>query len=68
LLPLRIRGHADNPYDAIVVFLILPIVFFLRLALIPNGVYLSKRQLREGLAGAEFDRKAALRRLAWFLA
>src|SRR5215469_14309875 len=63
VLPLRIRSHADNPYVGIVVFLILPIVFFLGLALIPIGVYLSKRELREGLA-AEFDRKTALRRLA----
>jgi nitrate/TMAO reductase-like tetraheme cytochrome c subunit len=68
VLPLGLRGHADNPYVGIVVFLIIPIIFFVGLGLIPIGVYLSKRQLREGLAGAQFDRKAALRRLAWFLA
>ena len=60
VLPLRIRSHTDNPYVGIVVFLILPIVFFVGLALIPIGVYVSKRQLREGLARAEFDRKTAL--------
>ena len=28
VLPNQIRGHVDNPYIGIVVFLILPIVFF----------------------------------------
>ena len=66
VLPLQIRGHVDNPYVGIIVFLILPIVFFAGLALIPIGVYLSKRQIRDGLAGGTFDRRVALKRLAWF--
>ena len=66
VLPLQIRGHASNPYIGIIVFLILPIVFFAGLALVPVGVYLSKRQIREGLAHPEFNRKVALRRIAWF--
>ena len=66
VLPLQIRGHVDNPYVGIIVFLILPIIFFAGLALIPIGVYLSKRQIREGVAESTFDRKVALRRLAWF--
>jgi NapC/NirT cytochrome c family, N-terminal region len=68
VLPLQIRGHAANPYIGIVVFLILPIVFFAGLVLIPIGVYLGKRQLQEEKAAATFDRKAAVRRIAWFLA
>lgn len=28
VLPLRIRGHVDNPYVGIVIFLILPALFF----------------------------------------
>jgi nitrate/TMAO reductase-like tetraheme cytochrome c subunit len=67
VLPLQIRGNTSNPYVGIIVFLILPIVFFAGLALVPVGVYLSKHQIREGLAQPEFDRKAALRRIAWFL-
>lgn len=66
VLPLQVRGHADNPYVGIVVFLILPIIFFAGLALIPIGVYFSKRRIREGMGDATFDRKAAWRRLAWF--
>ncbi|HXJ88195.1 MAG TPA: NapC/NirT family cytochrome c [Candidatus Binatia bacterium] len=66
VLPLQIRGHASNPYVGIIVFLVLPIVFFAGLALVPVGVYLSKRQIKEGLILPEFDRKAALRRIAWF--
>lgn len=65
VLPLQIRGHVDNPYVGIIVFLILPIVFFAGLALIPIGVYLSKRQIRKGMAD-KFDRQRALKRLAWF--
>jgi nitrate/TMAO reductase-like tetraheme cytochrome c subunit len=66
VLPQQIRGHADNPYAGIVVFLILPVIFFAGLLLIPVGVYLSKRQIREGLAEETFDRKTALQRIALF--
>ena len=66
VLPLQIRGHASNPYVGIIVFLVLPVVFFAGLVLVPIGVYLSKRQIRAGLAEAEFDRKSALKRIAWF--
>jgi len=41
-------------------------VFFAGLALVPVGVYLSKRQIRDGYVQSDFDRKAALRRIAWF--
>jgi nitrate/TMAO reductase-like tetraheme cytochrome c subunit len=68
VLPQQLRGHAENPYVGILVFLILPVVFFSGLALIPIGVYKSKHQLREGLARAEFDRSAALLRIGWFFA
>jgi hypothetical protein len=67
VLPLQLRGHASNPYLGIVVFLVLPVVFFAGLALIPLGIYFGKRSRPASVEGA-FDRKAALRRLAWFLA
>ena len=66
VLPQQIRGHVANPYVGIVVFLVLPAVFFTGLALVPIGIYLSKRQIRRGLSEASFDRKTALRRIAWF--
>src|SRR5947209_9277968 len=66
VLPLQIRGHVDNPYIGILVFLILPLLFFSGLALVPIGVFLSKRHIRKGIVEAEFNRKPALRRLAWF--
>ena len=66
VLPLQIRGSASNPYLGIIVFLILPIVFFAGLAFVPVGVYLSKRQIKEGFVQPDFDRKAALRRIMWF--
>ena len=66
VLPHQIRGHVDNPYVGIVIFLILPLVFFTGLALIPIGIYLSARRIRMGMAPSTFDRKIALQRLAWF--
>ena len=66
VLPLHISGRLGNPYIGIVTFLILPVVFFAGLALIPIGVFLSRRSIEAGLSSAEFDRKAALHRLAWF--
>src|SRR5260370_42176273 len=66
VLPQQIRGHVDNPYVGIVVFLVIPAIFLAGLLLIPVGVYLSKRQIRAGLVEEVFDRKTALRRIAWF--
>ena len=68
VLPQQLRGHVSNPYIGIVIFLVLPVLFFTGLVLIPIGVYLSKRRIREGLADTSFDRRAALRRIAWFFA
>jgi nitrate/TMAO reductase-like tetraheme cytochrome c subunit len=65
VLPLQFRGHVENPYAGIVFFLILPAIFFAGLALIPIGLYLGKRR-HKGLGETPLDRKAALRRLAWF--
>jgi nitrate/TMAO reductase-like tetraheme cytochrome c subunit len=66
VLPLQMRGHVDNPYIGIIIFLILPVTFFVGLLLIPIGIYLGKRRLQKDLVPHEFDRKATLRRLAWF--
>jgi nitrate/TMAO reductase-like tetraheme cytochrome c subunit len=67
VLPIQIRGHVDNPYIGLVVFIYIPIIFFTGLALTPIGIFLAKRRLRRGLAAVVTDRKAAMRRLAWFL-
>jgi nitrate/TMAO reductase-like tetraheme cytochrome c subunit len=66
VLPLHIRGHADNPYVGILAFLIIPIIFFVGLALIPIGIFLGRRSIRSHFESQEIDRKTALRRLAWF--
>jgi len=67
VLPQQIRGHVDNPYVGIIFFLVLPLIFFAGLALVPIGIYLSKKSIREGLNETTFDRKDALRRFVWFL-
>jgi len=66
VLPLQLRGRASNPYVGIIVFLVLPFVFFTGLILVPIGIYLSKRRIREGFAQTKFDRRAALWRIVWF--
>ena len=67
VLPQTVRGHAGNPYLGIIVFLIVPIVFVAGLAIIPIGIYLGRRQLRKGVAQAQFDRRTVFRRVGWFL-
>ena len=67
VVPLHLRGHAENPYIGILVFLIIPIVFALGLLLIPLGIFLARRRVRQGLLQAA-DRRAYLRRLATFFA
>ena len=67
VLPLQVRGHADNPYIGIVIFVLVPLVFFAGLALVPLGIWLARRRVRKRLALAVTDRGAALRRLAYFL-
>ena len=36
VLPQQVRGHVDNPYIGILVFLVLPAIFFAGLALVPS--------------------------------
>ena len=67
VLPVQISGHVSHPYVGIIVFLILPLVFFLGLALVPIGIYIGRRTIHEKLSESVIDRKTALRRLAWFL-
>jgi hypothetical protein len=67
VLPVHVRGHVGNPYIGILVFIIIPMIFFAGLGLIPLGIFLGWRRIKKGLAQAITDPKLALRRLAWFL-
>ncbi len=67
VLPLHIRGYADNPYLGLLVFIAIPIVFFAGLALIPVGVMLAKRQVTQSFGALE-QRRAAWRRAGIFFA
>ena len=67
VVPLHLRGHAENPYIGILVFLIIPILFVLGLLLIPIGIFLARKKVRRGLLQAA-DRRTYLRRLAIFFA
>src|SRR5580765_1771171 len=67
VLPLHVRGHVDNPYIGVLVFMVIPIVLVTGLALVPVGVFLARRRAKQRLATEIVDRKAAIRRLVWFL-
>ena len=67
VLPVHVRGHVGNPYIGILVFIMIPMIFFAGLGLIPLGIFLGRRRIKKGVAQAITDPKLALRRLAWFL-
>lgn len=72
LLPILWRGETGSPYIGILIFMILPMAFFLGLGLIPCGVYLTiRRQRRKGQLPHTFPpldiHSPQLRRLAAFV-
>lgn len=70
VLPIQLRGHTSNPYIGILVFILIPVIFVLGLALIALGIFLARRRIRRGeqelLAGA--DRRVYVKRFAIFFA
>src|SRR5580704_9772188 len=68
VLPLNIRGGGvDNPYIGLLVFITIPIVFFVGLVLIPIGIALAKRKVTQDLNEVE-GRRSAWRRVGIFFA
>ncbi len=65
LLPMHFRGHVANPYIGLLLFIIIPLVFFFGLTLIPIGFMLAKRRLALGLAAA-VDRQTTSKRVVRF--
>ena len=67
VLPLHVRGHVDNPYIGVLVFMVIPIILVTGLVMVPVGVLLARKRARQRLTEQIVDRKAAIRRMAWFL-
>jgi NapC/NirT cytochrome c family, N-terminal region len=65
VLPANVRGHVQNPYIGLLLFVALPALFFVGLALIPIGIWLSRRSVSAGFTTIE-DRRIAWRRVAMF--
>src|SRR6266851_882032 len=63
ILPAHMRGHVDNPYIGLLIFIAIPIVFFLGLVLIPIGIALAKHRVSAGISAVQ-DRRTAWRRIA----
>ena len=67
LLPTNLRGTVGNPYIGLLLFVVIPAIFFVGLALIPIGVFLSKRHIAATIDTLP-DRKTEFRRTAIFFA
>ncbi len=65
VLPAHLRGHVENPYIGLLIFVAIPMFFFLGLILIPIGIALAHRRVRAGLALVD-DRRTGWRRVAIF--
>src|SRR5271170_867853 len=65
VLPANLRGHVQNPYIGLLLFVALPILFLAGLALIPIGIWLSRRSVAAGFTTVE-DRRIAWRRAGIF--
>jgi hypothetical protein len=63
VLPAHLRGHVDNPYIGLLIFIAIPVVFFLGLVFIPIGMALAKHRISAGLAEIQ-HRRTAWRRIA----
>jgi hypothetical protein len=65
LLPTSLRGQVHDPYIGLLLFIAIPIVFFVGLGLIPIGVILAKRRIATTM-DALLDRRTAFRRTVIF--
>ena len=69
VLPIHSSGGASNPYIGIVLFVVLPMLFLTGLVLVPVGIYLARRRIRDSLGSeATVEPGAAWRRLGLFFA
>ena len=48
VLPVHVRGHVDNPYIGVLVFVMIPAIFFAGLGLVPLGIFLGWRRMKKG--------------------
>jgi hypothetical protein len=68
ILPIQGRG-GPNPYIGIIVFVLVPILFVAGLVLVPVGIYLGRRRIRDSLGPeATIEPGVAWRRLGLFTA
>jgi len=65
VIPQDIQRHTTNPYSGILLFVVLPIVFFAGLVFIPAGVLLSKRLIQAALCDPILQRDAKRRLMSF---
>src|ERR1700730_19156736 len=66
VLPMQVRGNAENPYIGLLVFIVIPVIFCLGLVLIPAGIYLARRRIRQGFEAEPLAPGLGLRRVGVF--
>ena len=68
VLPSQLHGHEENPYKGLVVYLILPGVFFVGLGMVVAGIALGRRRVLERLRTGIVNPARAGQRFLVFLA
>src|SRR5262249_23585509 len=64
----HMRGHVDGPYIGLLVFIAIPVLFFLGLSLIPVGIWLTRRRWAANLATFPNRTRAQRRVVIFFVA
>jgi nitrate/TMAO reductase-like tetraheme cytochrome c subunit len=68
VLPSGQPGHGENPYKGLVLYVVLPAIFFAGLALVAVGIVVGRRRIRERLRAGTVQIEKARQRLILFLA
>ena len=68
VLPSGQPGHGENPYKGLVVYVVLPALFFLGVAIAVLGVFLGRRRILERVKAGTVRPETARQRLVLFLA
>src|SRR5262245_26514639 len=66
VVPSELRDHEENPYKGLVVYLILPSIFFAGLAMIAGGIALGRGRILERLRAGTVDLDLSRQRFMLF--
>jgi nitrate/TMAO reductase-like tetraheme cytochrome c subunit len=67
VVPSELRDHEENPYKGLLVYIILPSLFFVGLAMIAGGIAIGRRRILERLRAGAVDVERSHQRFLGFL-